>query len=563
LVLLDEENGTNAMNGAGAIANILQSEGTDYLFCFPVNALIDACAAVGIRPIVARTERTLVNMADGYSRASNGRRIGVATVQHGPGAENAFAGVAQAFADGSPLLFLPGGNSRGRGDIAPNFQAADNYRGVTKWSAQVNGAERIPDLLRRAFTLLRSSRPAPVALEIPVDVAAEQVKPFAYAPVRPVRAAGDPVDVREAVRILLRARRPVLHVGQGVLWAEAWEELRALAEFVGAPVMTTLPGKSAFPENHPLALGTGGYTGTPMVDHFLRQADVIFGIGCSFTETVFAAPIPRGKVIVHVTNNEADLNKDVAADWAVLGDARLVLQQLLEEAWRQASQERERPEGGPVAEEIAALRAGWLADWQPRLTSDETPINPYRVIYELMRLVDRTRTIITHDSGLPRDQLAPFWETLTPRGYLGWGKSTQLGSSLGFALGAKLAAPDKLVLHFLGDTAFGMCGLDLETAVRERIPILTVLVNNGLMGGYERWIPVASQKYKSRYLSGDYTKVAEGLGVIAERVTEPSEIVPALRRALAVVSPDGEAGAGRPALVEFITREETSLSKPW
>src|SRR5205807_3249013 len=109
--------------------------------------------------------------------------------------------------------------------------------------------------------------------------------------------------------------------------------------------------------------------------------------------------------------------------------------------------------------------------------------------HELMRLVDRRRTIITHDSGLPRDQLAPFWETLIPRGYLGWGKSTQLGSSLGFALGAKLAAPEKLVIHFLGDTAFGMCGLDLETAVRERIPILTVLVNNGVMGGYERWIP--------------------------------------------------------------------------
>src|SRR5262245_34013997 len=549
------------MNGAGAIASILKTEGTEYLFCFPVNCLIDACAGLGIRPIVARTERTLVNMADGYSRASNGRRIGVATVQHGPGAENAFAGVAQAFADGSPILFLPGGNPRSRADVVPNFQAADNYRGVTKWSTQASSAERIPALLRRAFTLLRTGRRAPVALEVPVDVATEQVETFAYAPVRPVRAAGDPADVREAVRILLHARRPVLHVGQGVHWAEAWEELRALAEFVQAPVMTTLPGKSAFPEDHPLALGTAGYAGTPMVDHFLRQADVIFGIGCSFTSTVFAAPIPRGKTIVHVTNNEADLNKDVAVDWAVLGDARLVLQQLLEEAWRQASRERKRPEGRSVVEEIAALRARWRAEWLPRLTSDETPINPYRVIYELMRLVDRTRTIITHDSGMPRDQLAPFWETLTPRGYLGWGKSTQLGSSLGFALGAKLARPDHLVIHFLGDTAFGMCGMDLETAARERIPILTVLVNNGLMGGYGRHIPVASERYRSRYLSGDYAKVAEGLGVAVESVTEPSQIVPALQRAIRATGFGGE--PGRPALVEFITREETRLSKPW
>jgi acetolactate synthase-1/2/3 large subunit len=322
--------------------------------------------------------------------------------------------------------------------------------------------------------------------------------------------------------------------------------------------MTTLPGKSAFPENHPLSIGTGGYTGTAMVGHFLRQADVIFGIGCSFTATVFAAPIPPGKTVIHITNNDGDVNKDIAADQAVLGDAKVVLEQLLHEAKRQGQLQH-----NDVVKEIAAAKQAWLAEWRSKLTSDEVPINPYRVIHELMRLVDRNRTIITHDSGMPRDQLAPFWESLIPRGYLGWGKSSQLGSSLGFALGAKLALPDRLVIQFLGDTAFGMCGMDLETAVRERIPILTVLVNNGTMGGYERWIPIASQKYHSRYLSGDYTKIAEGLGIVAERVTQPAEIVPALRRALAVVSGSSAAASARPALVEFVTREETNLSKPW
>src|SRR5439155_22912021 len=274
----------------------------------------------------------------------------------------------------------------------------------------------------------------------------------------------------------------------------------------------------------------------------------------------FAAPVPRGKVIVHVTNQEADLNKDCAVDHAILGDAQCVLRQLLDEVKHQGG-----PRDAAVTREIAGVKEAWLAQWRPKLTSDETPINPYRVIHDLQQVVDRSRTIITHDSGMPRDQLAPFWETLIPRGYLGWGKSTQLGSSLGFALGAKLAAPDKLVMHFLGDTALGMCGMDLETAVRERIPILTVLVNNGLMGGYERWIPVASQKYRSRYLSGDYTKVADALGVHAERVTQPSEIASALRRALAVVEPGhgDEPRVGRPALVEFMTCEETVLSKPW
>src|SRR5688572_5186230 len=160
------------MKAAAAIASILKREGTEYLFCFPVNALIDEAARIGIRPIVARTERTLLNMADGYTRVSNGRRIGVAAVQHGPGAENAFAGVAQAFADGSPVLFLPGGNPANRVDTPPNLDGPRSYRTVTKWAARVNAAGRVPDLMRRAFTLLRSGRPAPVLVELPVDVAA-------------------------------------------------------------------------------------------------------------------------------------------------------------------------------------------------------------------------------------------------------------------------------------------------------------------------------------------------------------------------------------------------------
>jgi thiamine pyrophosphate-dependent acetolactate synthase large subunit-like protein len=163
--------------------------------------------------------------------------------------------------------------------------------------------------------------------------------------------------------------------------------------------------------------------------------------------------------------------------------------------------------------------------------------------------VDVKNTIVTHDSGNVRDQVTAFWEALAPNSYLGWGNSTQLGTSLGMAMGAKMAAPDKLCINFLGDTAFGMCGMDLETAVRERIPILTVLINNGAMGGYDRYMPVASEKYKSRWLTGDYLKVADGLGYWAERVTDPAEIVPALERAKAVIA------SGRPAMLECMTRE--------
>src|SRR5688572_31644990 len=157
------------MKTAAAVASVLKAEGAEYLFCFPVNTLIDECARLGIRPVVARTERTLVNMADGYSRASNGRKLGVATVQHGPGAENAYAGIAQAYADGSPLLFLPGGNPAARVDIPPNFDAVRSYGSITRWAARINAPNRIPLLMHRAFTLLRSGRPAPVLVELPVD----------------------------------------------------------------------------------------------------------------------------------------------------------------------------------------------------------------------------------------------------------------------------------------------------------------------------------------------------------------------------------------------------------
>jgi thiamine pyrophosphate-dependent acetolactate synthase large subunit-like protein len=547
------------MKAAAAVASVLKAEGTEFLFCFPVNALIDEAARVGIRPIIARTERTLVNMADGYSRATNGQRIGVAAVQHGPGAENAYAGVAQAYADGSPLLFLPGGYATARGDIAPNFDGPRSYETITKWSARINAPQRVPLMMRRAYTLLRSGRAGPVLLELPTDVAAMETEPFDYQPPLRLCTAADPAQVREAVRVLAAARQPLLHVGQGVLWSEASDELREFAELVQVPVMTTLPGKSAFLENHPLSLGNGGYSGAAMAGQFLQTADVIFGIGCSFTTTIFGAPIPAGKTIIHLTNNEADINKDVAAHVPIVGDAKLVLRQLIDEGRRQGVRAAE----SPVAK-IASLKRTWLAEWEPLLSSGEVPLNPYRVIRDLMSVVDRRNTIITHDSGTPRDQLAPFWETIAPRSFLGWGKSTQLGSSLGFALGAKLAHPERLVIHFLGDAALGMCGMDLETAVRERIPILTVLVNNGLMGGYERHIPLASEKYRSRYLSGDYLKLAEGLGVAVERVTQPDQIVPALKRAIQTTGYGASGGAeSRPALVEFITREETRLSRPW
>ena len=541
------------MQAKTAIAKILKLEGVEHITCFPNNAVIEAGAVEGIRPVCARTERVAVNIADGLSRVSGGRRIGVAAVQYGPGTENAFGGLAQAYSDASPVLFLPGGVERGRQGVAPNFQAVHNYRSVTKWVEVVNAAERVPQMFRRAFTLLRCGKPGPVLLEVPTDVMKDEVADDAvagYAPVRRSAPQGDPADVREAARLLLGARAPVIMAGQGVLYAEAWAELRALAELVQVPVLTTLNGKSAFPEDHPLALGAGGGVSQPkMVDHFLRKADVVLGLGTSFTRSSFIVPIPAGKTLVQVTIDESDINKDYPIAHAVIGDVRAVLDQLIAEVKAQAGAQGRRG-GDTVAREIKAVKDEYLREWMPRLTSEETPVSPYRVIWDLMHTVDRRRTIVTHDAGNPRDQMVPFYEALVPHGYVGWGKSTQLGSGLGLAMGAKLAAPDRLVVNVMGDVAFGMVGMDFETAVRSRIPILTVIMNNGVMGGYDKYLPVATERYRLRYVGGDYAKVAEGLGGYAERVEKAHEVVPALRRAIAEVE------GGRTALLEIITREE-------
>lgn len=542
------------MKGIDAVAKILKLEGVEYLFCFPANSLIEASAQIGIRPILARTERTLINMADGFSRITNGERLGVAVVQAGPGSENAFAGVAQAFADSVPILLLPGGIARRSQDLSPAFEATKNYSRVTKWVAQVNFADRVPAMMRRAFSLLRMGHPSPVMLEIPGDVASEEIDDnFDYTPPRPSRPAGNPQEIKAAIKALLAAENPILHVGQGALYAQATAELIEFAELLQIPVMTTMSGKSAFPENHPLSLGTAGHTGTGMVKHFLAKADLVFGLGCSFS-LAFSTLIPSGKVMIQNAIDEFDINKHYAIDYAIIGDCKLVLRQLIDEVKKQVGAEGRQGQKG-VAQEIRTVKEKWLAEWMPRLISDEIPINPYRVIWDLMQAVDRSNTIVTHDSGNPRDQMLPFYEAITPRGYIGWGKSTQLGYGLGLIMGAKLAAPEKLTVNVMGDAAFGMAGMDFETAVRERIPILTILLNNSAMGGYEKYMPVATERYGTKFLSGDYAKVAEGLGGYSEKVENPADIIPAIQRARKQVE------AGRPALLEVITREDAVFSR--
>jgi len=542
------------MTGAQAIAEILKIEGVRQVFCFPYTPIMEALAEAGIRPIVARQERVAENMADGFSRTHLGEQFGVVTVQQAAGTENAFAGIAHAYTDSSPILFLPGHSGRELVGVPPHFDGVRNFSATTKWADMLPSARSIPQRMRRAYTLLRSGRPGPVMLEVPVDVASEEMgRPLDYSPPARLRSGADPDAIRDAVRMLREAKRPLIQSGQGVLYAHAWDELTEFGERLGAPVMTTMLGKGSFNERHPLALGTAAYATTGMAKHWLQSCDVIFGIGTSLTTGIFSPKIPTGKRFVHATNDPRDLNKDQVAEIALLGDARLILRQMLEELIRQQGDEP-APQRKVVEQEIAGLRETWQTRWKHKLISNEVPLNPYRVIGDLMKTIDPAQAIVTHDSGNPRDQLLPLYESITPRGYIGWGHSTQLGFSLGAAMGAKLAAPEKLVINVLGDAAFGMVGMDVETAVREEIPILTILFNNSAMGNYQKNIPRACELFNTKRLSGNYSQVAHGLGAWTRRIEKPTEIIPALDEAITATR------EGRPAVLEFITIEEPDMA---
>jgi len=535
-----------------AIAEILKREGIEILFAYPLNEIIECAAAADIRPVIVRQERTGLHMADAVSRVTSGKSIGVFCMQNGPGAQNSFGGIAQCHAESVPVLVLPMGEPRRLAHIFPNFNATESMRSISKSVEPVSSAAEITNILRRGFTALRNGRGGPVIVEIPSDMWQEEVpEPLDYVPVISTRCGPDPIHVKEAAELLLAAKRPVIYAGQGVHYARAWSQMRNLAELLAIPVATSISGKSSFPENHPLSLGSASLTMPAAVPQFLDRADVIFGVGCSFSESPFAVAMPKGKTFIHATLDPAHLNKDVRVQIGLIGDVSLTLDAILAEIGRLVKTERD---ASGVAAEIASSHKEWMARWMVKLTSSDVPLNPYRVIWDLFHTVDVTNTIITHDAGSPRDQMSPFWKSTEPLSYIGWGKITQLGYGLGLAMGAKLAKPDKLCINVWGDAAIGFTVMDIETAVRERIPILSILLNNSSMAIELSRMRISTEKYRTTDISGRYAELALALGGYGERVSAPGEIIPAIKRGIQKTK------EGVPVLLEFITSKETERS---
>ena len=543
------------MRVADAIVEVLKREGVSTLFCFPTTSLIENAVAAGIRPIICRQERVGVDMADGFARVTNGKPPGVFMMQYGPGSENAFPGIATTYSDSVPVLFLPLAHSRDQSQVFPTFRSTRTYASVVKQAEEIVVPHATTSAMRRAFSALKNGRPGPVMVEVPRDIvdldAGNDVDSYRAMP--PTISMPNAQDVDAAAKMLLAASHPMILAGQGVLYAEASDELVELANLLQAPVMTTVDGKSAFPEDHPLALGSGGNTFNGAGRMFLHtRADLIFGIGCGFTKHPLTTPtLPVNVPIIHATNDPRDLHKSYQTEVALLGDARLTLISLIAAV-------KDRLGGrllnrSPAAE-LAAEREAWLTRWHEKLSSAETPMTPYRVMSEFIRVVDPSQAIVTHDSGSPRDQLLPFYRATKPRGYLGWGKSHQLGTGLGLIIGAKVAAPDKFCVNFMGDAAFGMTGLDLETAVRAGIPSLTIVLNNNTMAIEIPHMKISHEKHQARDLGGRYADLGRDLGAWSERISDPNDIANAILRAKRATED------GKTALLEFITSPETAFS---
>ena len=533
---------------ATGIGRILKQEGVEWVSTFPVCKVNNALGREGIPMVMMRDDRYAVALADAFSRINAGTPIGVATFQGGvnaAGLQVAYAGMAQAYEDGSPVLCITDGVPIGETENS-QFDVTSSLKSVSKWYGYLDRPERLHEFMRRAFTMLRSGRPGPVVLAIPDADALYDEAADPYNPVSGWKSLPNPDDVAHAVQLLLGAQDPLIYAGEGVIYAGASAELKELAELANAPVISTLKAKGAFPEDHPLFVGVRG----DQVDHYLNKCDLLLAVGSSLSPGRFSHGIPNAvnKTIIHCTVDELHVNKSYPTAAALIGDARFTLQALNKELSDKTSGNGRPP--GNVTAEVKAARDEALAQYRQAMASTDRPINPYRVYAGLMEALDPHNSFVTHESGNTRDQLSTVYDTLVPRGFLGWGNVSSLGFSLAATIAAKISFPEKHCVAVTGEAGLGYMMGNLEVALRQKLGITIAHVSNGGFAGYgPGFWGDGHDPFTHRVLGYDevdMSKVIGELGYHTERVTEPSEVTPALKRAMAAND------SGQPAYIEFI-----------
>lgn len=537
---------STTMTGARALYETLRGCGVTHVFGLDSpEALYAEMDRAEMRPITVRDERAGAIMADAYARVSG--RPGVCTAIRGPGATNLITGLAEAWASSIPVVAVV--NDVGTAMVGRNpIQEVDHlalFRPITKWAVRLDRPERVSELTARAFVLATSGRPGPTLVSCPDDVlAAGGATP---ADLRPgarqyphLRTAPDPAAVREAVLVLAEAVRPAIIAGGGVLSSGAWDELREVAERLDAPVATTPLGKGAIDEAHPLAAGVmSAYTGGEMgrgriANDVIRDADVVLLVGTktgNVATSNWTLPAPSCRT-VHVDVDVAEIGRNYRS-LGVLGDAKLALAAL--------AAGLEATGAAPASGRRAALAEAldtWRAHIRPLAESSARPIRPERVVAEMARFVDDD-TIVCADASYSSlwavDRLTlrrPGRRLISARGFGG------IGWALPAGIGAKLAAPDKRVLCLTGDGAFGFVFQELETAARYGLGIVVVVLNNSTFG-YQKHAEQLhyGRSFETELLDVDYAALARVLRCDGVSVSDPDQLAPALRAAIASARP--------------------------
>ena len=530
------------MTGADAILRSLEAEGVEVMFGIPGGAIMPTYDAMArgttVRHILARHEQGAGHMAQGYARASG--RVGVAIATSGPGATNLVTPIADAWMDSTPLVCITG-QVRSTLIGTDAFQECD-ITGITmpvvKHSWLVQDAKEIPAVIKAAFHVARTGRCGPVLVDVPRDIQEAELD-FSYPDTvdlpgwRPPRKV-HPLQIREAGKRVAEAEKPVLYVGGGTINGEACDELLELAETGGLPVITTLMGKGAFPETHPLHFGWPGMHGTKWSNLAMNTCDVLVAIGARFDDRVTGklSAFAPGATIVHLDIDPAEISKLREADVPVVGPLKKALEAL------QTEVAKHRAAGVPAPEAWVHKIEEWREEFPLRYGTSSEWLKPQKLMETLQALTAGEDVIFTTGVGQHQMWAMQYLLCERPRTFISSGGLGTMGYGIPAAIGAKAARPEATVVCVDGDGCFQMTAQELTTAAADDLPIVVVLVNNGYLGMVTQWQDMFFDGRRSHVGLGsnlpDYVKLAEAYGGVGMLVENEAELEPALREALSL-----------------------------
>ena len=524
------------MTGAKALIAALEKEGVEYVFGLPGGAnlpIYDALVGAGLRHILVRHEQSAAHMADGYARIK--RKSGVCFATSGPGATNLVTGIATAYADSSPMIAVTG-------QVSLNMIGRDAFQEVdiigvanpcTKYAFQPRLSSEIPEVVKKAFYIAESGRPGPVLIDVPKDVQTSEadmkfpdlIKVRGYNPT----TEADLSDVGKAVELVLRAEKPIIMAGGGVILSGAFAELQALAELLMVPVVTTFKGKGAFPENHPLAMGPIGMHGHPEANKIIIEADCILAVGARFSDRSVGRfdEFGRGMSIIHMDIDPAEIGKNKSVDAAIVGDVKSSLRTLVKLLSKKITKKSSESPWLRRRKELIQYYSETIKDYPRDITAKKS-------LKKLRELLP-SKAIVTTEVGQCQMWASLHFDVTAPGTFF---SSTGLGTmGFGFpaSIGAKAAQPDVPVVDIAGDGSFNMTENSLAVSVLDKLPVIVFLMNNYMLGMVAQW----QRTFYGRRYSGvhqqkcpDYVKIAEAYGAQGIRTGSMQELEKAIKTAI-------------------------------